>query len=105
VAFLIAAIVQVGIVVVDQARVWHAAREAVRVATVDDDLGRIKEAAQRAGLEPIDVEVDPQPVNRRRGEPVEVAVSYAPTSRVPLVSGIVSGIELRSVATMSIEQP
>ena len=105
VAFLVAGIVQVGTIVVDQTRVWHAAREAVRVAAVDDDPGSIRAAALRAGLDPIEVEVEPEPVDRRRGEPVRVSVSFQPDSDLPLIGAIVSGLELQSEATMSIEQP
>lgn len=105
VVLLVVAIVQVGIIVVDQTRVWHAAREAVRVAAVDDDLDNIKDAASHAGLEPLDLKVTPAPFLRRRGEPVSVSVSYRPPSAIGLIASVVSRVQLTSEATMSIEEP
>ena len=105
VIFLVAALVQVGIIVSDQARLWHAAREAARVAVVDPDPARTEEVARSSGLSSIDVDVDPSPVFRRMGEPLTVSLSFSPHGGVPLISKLFEGVDLTAHATMRIEQP
>ncbi|MDQ3941103.1 MAG: pilus assembly protein [Actinomycetota bacterium] len=105
VALLLGAVVQVGLVVADHGRLWHAAREAARVATVDPDLGAIESAARNAGLSPVHVEVEPDALHRRQGDPVTVDLTYRPHGRVPLIGEMFQRLELRAVATMRIEQP
>jgi TadE-like protein len=103
-ALLVAALVQVGVIVADQARLWHAAREAARVAVVEPDPTRAEEVARSTGLSPVDVTIDPPAVYRRMGEPLTVSLSYQPT-RVPLVSKLFGDVTLHARATMRIEQP
>lgn len=105
VALLLAAVVEVGLVVADQGRVWHAAREAARVATVDDEQDSIEAAVERTGLEGAEVSVEPRSIYRRQGEPVTVSLRYRPTGHVPLVRELIGRIELSASATMRVEQP
>ncbi len=105
VALLLAAVVEVGLVVADQGRVWHAAREAARVATVDDAETSIEGAVERTGLEGAELSVEPRPPYRRQGDPVTVSVRYRPQGRVPLLRPLISQIELTATATMRVEQP
>ena len=104
-AFLMAAIVQVGIIVIDQARLWQAAREVARVAVVDGDPGRAEDAARSTGLSPVDVSVDPPSPYRRLGEPLTVEVAYRPSGGIPLVASIFGNLTLHARASMRIEQP
>lgn len=105
VAALIAVIVQVGIVSVTNGRVWHAAREAVRVAAVDGDRASIKAAAETSGVAPIDVTTDPVLTDRAQGAPVTVTVRHAPAARIPVIGRLFDGITLEARATMRIETP
>ena len=105
IALLLAAVVEVGLVVADQGRVWHAAREGARVATVDGDQAQIEAAVVRTGLEGAEVSVDPRSIYRRQGEPVTVSLRYRPQGHVPLVGALVDSIELHAEATMRVEQP
>ena len=105
IALVLGAVVQTGLVVSDQGRLWHAAREAARVAAVDDDPRAIEAAAAAGGLEPLDVRTEPRSIYRRQGDPVTVSVSYHPRSRVPLIGTLFERLELSARATMRIEQP
>lgn len=104
-ALLLAALVEVGLVVSDQARLWHAAREAARVAAVDPDHEDVQAAAERPGLRPLRIEVSPEPQLRRQGDPVAVEVSYSPASRVRLFEALLKRVELKATGVMRIEQP
>jgi hypothetical protein len=103
--FLVGSLVQVGIIVSDQARLWHAAREVVRVAVVDPDPVHAEEVARSFGLSSVDVDIDPPAVYRRMGEPLTVSLSLSPNGGVPFVSALFQGIDLKARATMRIEQP
>lgn len=105
VILLAAIVVQVGIVASAQVRVWHAAREAARMAAVDDGIEEIRAAAERSGLERLHVEVEPPASDRVQGGPVTVTVAYSPTSRVPLIGPVLDGFELEGSATMRVEIP
>ena len=105
VMLLVGALVQVGIVEIDQARLWHAAREVARVAVVEPDPERAEEVARSLGLAPVDVDIDPPAVYRRIGEPLTVSLSFHPTAGVPFVAKLFQGVTLRARATMRIEQP
>lgn len=98
-------VVQVGIVALDHVRVWHAAREGVRVAAVDPDAGAIRAAAESSGLKPLEVSVDPAELYRRQGEPVTVRVEYAPAGRMPLIGALFENLTVDAEATMRVEQP
>ena len=104
-AFLAAVLVQVGIVVSMQTRLWHAAREAARVAIVDPDEEDVARAARSTGLAGIEMSIDPSPVHRRFGEPLTVSLALHPTGGVPLVSSLFGRMTLEAEATMRVEQP
>lgn len=104
-ALLLAALVEVGLVVSDQARLWHAAREGARVAAVDADAEDVLAAAERPGLRPLDVAVFPAPRLRRQGDPITVRVTYSPKSRIPLFHSLLERVELEARGVMRIEQP
>lgn len=104
-ALLLAALVEVGLLVADQGRLWHAAREAARVAVVDPDLVDVRAAAERPGLAPLELQVTPDDQLRRQGDPLTVSLRYAPPGRVPLFGHLLRRVTLRAQATMRIEQP
>ena len=97
-------VVQVGLVVADQVRVVHSAREAVRVAAVDDRASETRRAAlTAAGLRPARTAVEIS----GRGPPggrVRVAVTYRAPTEVPLAGALLPDITLRSHATMRVER-
>lgn len=105
VALLLGCVVAVGGVVSDQARVWHAAREAARVAAVDPDIAEIRLAATRSGLEGVRVEVSPPEHERVVGEPATVTALYSPRVSVPLIGLLFARTEIRATAAMAIEVP
>jgi Flp pilus assembly protein TadG len=102
---VLAALVEIGFVVSDQVRLWHAAREAARVAVVDPDGGAITEAARRTGFEALDVSVDPAVPFRRQGAPLTVTVAYDRPGSMPFIGGVIGARELSAEATMRIEVP
>lgn len=104
-ALLLAALVEVGLLVADQGRLWHAAREAVRIASVDPDTEDVRAAAERPGLAPVDLDVTPSAHLRRQGDPLTVSLAYHPQARVPLFGIFLERLTLRARATMRIEQP
>jgi hypothetical protein len=104
-AFLAAVLVQIGIVVNMQTRLWHAAREAARVAVVDPDEDAAAAAARNSGLGGIEMSIDPPFHRRRLGEPLTVELTLRPSGGIPLVSSMFAGMTLRAQATMRIEQP
>ena len=105
VMMIVAAVVQVGIVVSDQARLWHAAREAARVGIVDPDLQKVKDAVRQTGLDDVGVTVEPLPEHRVQGEPLSVSLVYRPEGKVPLLGALFDRVELHAGATMRIERP
>jgi hypothetical protein len=105
VALLAWALVEFGSIAVDNVRLWHAAREAARVGAVDSDPSAIRDAAERAGLRPLEIDVRPDAEARMQGEPLTVRLVYRPASRAPLIGNLVEGITLTADATMRIEQP
>lgn len=104
-ALLLAAVVEIGLVVTDQARVWHAVREGVRTAVVDPDVADVRAAAERPGLRPLEVSVSPDPQLRRQGDPVTVEVRYSPRARVALFGELLERVQLSAAGVMRIEQP
>lgn len=105
VALLLGVVVEVGLVVGDEARLWQAAREAARVSAVDGSVGRVEAAARSVGLEPLAVEVEPEPRYRVAGRATSVTVRYRPVARVPLLGRLVPRRALTAEVTMRIEQP
>ena len=104
-AFLLAAVAETGLLVGDQVRLWHAAREAARSAVVDPDPDAARRAVERAGLEGAQVHVSPSGAGRSAGEPLTVRLRLRPGGRTPLVGALFSSIDLHAEATMRIELP
>lgn len=104
-ALLLAGLVEVGLVAADQARLWHAAREAARIAVVDPDSSDVQAAAERGGLKPLQVEISPAASERRQGDPLTVNLTYEPAARVPVFGTLLQRVALSAEATMRIEQP
>lgn len=104
-ALLLAGLVEVGLLVADQTRTWHAAREGARVAIVDPDAADAVAAAERSGLKPLQVQISPAPQLRRQGDALTVRVAYEPRARVPLFGILLRRLELKAQATMRIEHP
>ena len=103
VATLLLAVVQVGLVVRDQIRVTHAAREAARSAAIDPDPDTaVDAAADGSGLDPTRLSLDltgrDGPGSRVRAE-----VIYRFPAAIPLVGRLVGSLTLRADATMRVE--
>lgn len=103
-ALVFAGVVEVALVGVDQVRVWHAAREAVRASAVEPDPQAAADAATASGLEGLEVSVEPGAEERAPGRPTTVHVSYPYESRVPVVGAVFDRFVLEADATMRIEQ-
>ena len=104
VALLLAVLVEVGALARDHALVWHAAREAGRVAAVDPEEEPVEEAASRSGLSPISVEIDTPLEERIAGRPIVVTVSYRHVGSVPVLGDLFEK-EINASASMRIEHP
>jgi hypothetical protein len=104
-ALVLGMLIEVGLLVGDQVRLWHAARESVRVAIVDSDPEEIRDAGERGGLSPLAVEVEPAFADRSIGRPLTVTLTYRPDGRLPLLGDLIAGRLMTSSATMRIEQP
>ena len=104
-ALALGMLVEIGLLVGDHVRLWHAARESARVAIVDSDPEEIREAGEQGGLAPLAVEVDPEFADRSIGRSLTVTLSYEPSGRLPLIGDLISGRVMTSSATMRIEQP
>lgn len=103
---LVGAVFETGALIGDRARLWHAAREAARVAIVDPDPEAARRAAETAsGLSPLTVQVSPAPDARRQGEPLTATLSYRPDASVPLLGPLFETAVLEASVTMRIEQP
>jgi Flp pilus assembly protein TadG len=98
-------LIEIGLLVGDHVRLWHAAREGARIAVVDSDPDEIRGAAEQAGLSPLTVDVDPEFADRSTGEPLTVTLRYKPSGHLPLLGELIDGRTLTSSATMRIEQP
>jgi hypothetical protein len=94
------AIIQVALVVRDQLAVVRAAREAVRVASVDRDVGHAVAAGERV--------VHGASVTVRRpgrvGDVVDVDVSFRSVTNLPLVGILFPDPVLRAHAAMRVER-
>ncbi|MGH2750364.1 MAG: TadE/TadG family type IV pilus assembly protein [Actinomycetota bacterium] len=104
-ALVLGLLLEIGLLVGDQVRLWHAARETARIAIVDSDPDEIRSTAERGGLAPLEVDVDPQFADRSTGRPLTVTLTYHPRGRLPVVGRLVANRALTSTATMRIEQP
>jgi Flp pilus assembly protein TadG len=105
VAVVIGGLVETAMVAGDQLRLWHAAREAARVAVVDSDPSAAQRTIAEQGFAEAEVDVTPSATARLQGEPLTVSVGYRRPARVPVIGRIFNGLELRARATMRIEQP
>jgi Flp pilus assembly protein TadG len=105
VAVVIAGLVETAMVAGDQLRLWHAAREAARVAVVDSDPSVAERTIAEQGFANAVVDVTPSVTGRLQGEPLTVSVGYRRPARVPVIGHLFNGLELRARATMRIEQP
>jgi hypothetical protein len=105
IAVLLAGVVETGVVVSDQARLLHAARDAARVAVVDPDPAAARTAAEDAGLQPLDLSVSPEPRYRVPGHPLTVSLTYSPAARIPMIGSLFAGLQMHASATMRIEDP
>ena len=94
------ALIQVALLVRDHLAVTHAAREAVREASVDPDPARAVAAARRT-LPGAEVDVAPRPAV---GEPISVEVSYRAVTDVPLVGVLFPDPVLHGRAVMRVER-
>ena len=102
---VLAGVVETGLIALDQLRLWHAAREAARIAVVDPDPEDIRAAAETSGLRPLDISVDPETLERTAGRPLTVEVAYSPQGHVPLLGTLFDDVTLDASATMRIERP
>lgn len=102
---VLAALFEVGMIGLDQLRLWNAAREAARTGVVDPEPATIRSAAERSGLQPLEIAIDPETLARTAGEPLTVDLAYRPEGRVPLIGALIDGVTLHASATMRIERP
>lgn len=100
VVFLLLAVVQTALVVRDYVAVVHAAREAVRAASVEAGADAPRAAAHRV-LRDADVEVGARPPI---GGPIRVRVSVTSRTDLPLVGRLFPDPELVATATMRTER-
>jgi hypothetical protein len=100
VVFAALAIIQVGLLVRDHLAVVHAAREAVREASVDPVAAHAVAVARRT-LPDAEVEVSNRPTV---GEPISVDVRYRAVTDVPLVGLLFPDPVLHSRAVMRVEK-
>ena len=94
------AVVQVALLVRDQIAVVHAAREAVREASVDPDPNAALRVA-RSTLAGVEVFVGPRPAV---GESISVEVTYVAKTDLPLVGVLMPDPTLRARAVMRVER-
>jgi hypothetical protein len=104
-ALVLAVLIEVGLLIGDQIRLWHAARETARVAVVDSDPNEIRAAAEHGGLGPLDIGIEPKFADRSTGEPLTVTLTYSSPGHLPLLGALISGRDMTASATMRIEQP
>lgn len=94
------ALIQVALIVRDHLAVVHAAREAVREASVEPDPARAVAAARRT-LPGADVDVGSRP---EVGRAITVEVSYRSVTDLPLVGLLFPDPVLHSRAVMRVER-
>lgn len=103
--FVLAVLLEIGLIAGDQIRLLHAAREAARVAVVEPDPEKAAQAAEAAGFESLDLSIRPERVRRKLGQPLTVTLVFDRPGRMPLIGTLFEAIELKSEATMRIERP
>ena len=100
VIFLILAVLQTALIVRDYVGVVHAAREAVRAASVDRDPQAATKAARRV-LRDARVIVGARPAV---GNPIRVEVTYTSPTNLPMVGLLFPDPELHATAVMRTER-
>jgi Flp pilus assembly protein TadG len=98
--FVVMALLQVALVVRSELAVEHAAREAVRVASVDPDAGHAQRAGHRV-LPGARIAVGARP---EVGEQITVEVSLRLVTDLPLVGPLFPDPELHARAVMRVER-
>jgi Flp pilus assembly protein TadG len=104
-ALVLGILIEIGLLVGDQVKLWHAARESARIAIVDSDPEAIRSAAEHGGLAPLRIDVAPEFADRGTGRPLTVTLTYQPGGHLPLLGDVIANRSLTSSATMRIEQP
>ena len=103
ITLLLLGVVQVGLVVRSEVLVTHAAREAARAAAVDAD----PKAAMRAATTSSSLDATRMTVHVQGrdgpGSRVQVEVTYAAPTDVPLVGSLLGDVTLHATATMRVE--
>lgn len=102
-------IVEVGVVVRDALALGLAAREGARAGAVTGTEEAVWDAVRRAAgpldVEGIELQLEPDPAERRRREPLSLELRYEVSVRLPVVDRFVStSLPLRSRATMHLER-
>jgi hypothetical protein len=96
-------LVQVALVVRDQVRVVHAAREAARAAAVHAEVEPVVDAALASARLTAGRTVVERGPRGRPGTLVEVEVRYRSPTEVPIVGALVDDITLVGRAAMRVE--
>lgn len=104
VMLVIGALIEVTAVAVDNLRLWHATREAARVASVEPD-DSVARAAATSVITPLDISITPEADARVGGEPVIVQAAYRPDAEIPLIGALFERLRLRAWVAMRIEVP
>lgn len=91
-------------VALDNLSVWHATREAARIAAVEPDPSVVRAVAERV-VSPLDLSITPGSEARVAGEPVVVSTSYRPDAAVPLIGALFERLRLTARVAMRIEVP
>ena len=105
VVMLMLLVAQAGLVLRDQVLVTHAAREAVRAASVlpRDDVDGVTRATARAGpLDRTRLEVEVTPADST-ADAVRVLVRYRCVTELPLIGALVPDLTLHAEAVIRIE--
>ena len=97
---LLVLVFQVALVARDEIVIVHAARVAVREASVTRDPARIVAAAHQT-LPGANMRIARR---GRVGEPVTVDVTYVSVTDLPIVGALVPDVTLHASATMSVER-
>ena len=105
VLFVLGALAEVGLIAADQVRLWHAAREAARIAVVEPDPTAARRAAEGAGFESLHLAIQPEPALRRAGDPLSVTIEYDRAAVMPVIGALFQRVNLEASATMRIEEP
>ncbi len=97
---LLLAIVQVALIARDYVAVVHAARAAVREASVDAGTGRVRAAATHV-LPGAKIDIGPRGAV---GDPITVTVHYTAHTDVPLVGALFPDQTLNATSQMRLER-